>query len=430
MDVSRRSVLRGAGGIAVALPFLELFAPGKARAAETRSPETLITFLTLQGSLREFHIKNRSSPTAFDLGDIFTPLAPHRADLLFVEGMSDPILPEVPRNVHLSAPSVALTCRRPLLDGGEAPYSAGGPSIDQVLAPRLQKDAPWRSVELGARFVETFSWGGIGQPLGTNIQPRVVFDTLFGGEVSGGIEEVRKVHAQKRSVLDAVKESNLALSQKLGCEDRVRLERHLESVRTLERALDATAACSAPARPAELHPGTDETAGRIMDLQILLAAHIIRCRLSNVVTLVFPFLYDFPDIGVSYANRSDVLDAHDALHKTTPLELIVPSYRFYAQKLANLIALLKEPEGDRRMLDRCLGVWCRELARGTHSSKGLSFELFGGGGVLRTGRHVVVPETRASADLHFTVAKAFGADEVTSFGEPEYFGGELVGVLS
>lgn len=414
----------------VALPFLEWFAPREARAAGPKLPETLITFVTLQGTLSEFHFSARASETSFQLGQLLEPLTPHQADLLFIEGLRDPITPGVPRDVHKATPSITLTCQRPLLDGGEAPYSAGGPSIDQVLAPTLQRDTPWRSVELGARYEESFSWAGIGQPLSTNIRPRAVFDTLFGGVEGATNAELQRLQLRKKSVLDAVRESNAALSRRLGCEDRVRLERHLDSVRTLERAIDASAACVTPARPPELMPRTDEHAGELMDLQILLAAHIVRCRLSNVVNVVFPFLYEFPDIGVSFDHRSDVLDAHDACHKSAPLSLLVPAYRWYAEKLARLLTLLQEPEGEARILDRCLGVWCRELARGTHSVEGLSFQLFGGGGRIRTGRQLTFPNERASADLFFTLAQAFGAGQLTSFGDAEFFGGELAGVLS
>lgn len=144
--MDRRTLLRGAGGVAIALPFLDSMArPGLAQAAVADPkhsvdgfPRRLLLFFSANGTITNDWLPDAS----FKMGRILSPLEAHKKDLLLlqgVHGLSGESGPSV--NPHDMAMAHLLTCtdlvvgpggsgtNNHLVDG-----SAGGPSIDQEIA--------------------------------------------------------------------------------------------------------------------------------------------------------------------------------------------------------------------------------------------------------------------------------------------------------
>src|SRR5688500_9724791 len=90
MRISRRTMLRGAGGIAIALPWLEIM--GEAEAG-VGTAQRFVTVYTPGGTVIDDGAgQNRWRPTGgetdFTLSPILAPLEPIRNKLLVVDGLS------------------------------------------------------------------------------------------------------------------------------------------------------------------------------------------------------------------------------------------------------------------------------------------------------------------------------------------------------
>ena len=108
-------------------------------------------------------------------------------------------------------------------------------------------------------YMSTISWRTPTQPLPMEINPRVVFERMFGGD--GATPAARQARlAQNTSILDAVSESVADLQRGLGARDRAKLGEYLDNVREIERRIQQaeTPAHRSPARHAA---GADRRAG-------------------------------------------------------------------------------------------------------------------------------------------------------------------------
>ena len=124
-----------------------------------------------------------------------------------------------------------------------APTSSPATTIDQIAAAAIGQDTLLPSLELAIEdysglvgscdvgfsctYMNTISWRTPTAPMPMEINPRVVFDRMFGDGASA--EERRRRIETQRSILDAVTESGPASPGRAGhqgSESRVRLPRY------------------------------------------------------------------------------------------------------------------------------------------------------------------------------------------------------------
>ncbi len=85
--LSRRTILRGAGGAAIALPWLEAMAPRRAQAA-TAPVKRFIVMFSANGTIPSAWTPTAgTSETDFTLSPILSPLEAHKADIVVVSGL-------------------------------------------------------------------------------------------------------------------------------------------------------------------------------------------------------------------------------------------------------------------------------------------------------------------------------------------------------
>ncbi len=188
--LSRRTFLRGAGGVAIALPFLSAMA-GKARAEQF--PKRFIVFFTGLG-----HVKSEWAPvgteTNFTLGKVLEPLNPHKSDLLILEGVDMESAYHGPGDPHQQGIGHALTGTE-LQTGDLFPYACnpgktvgwgGGISIDQYMANAMGTATKFPSLEFGVQVQYTnvssrMIYAGPGQPVPPEDSPYQAFNRIFKG---------------------------------------------------------------------------------------------------------------------------------------------------------------------------------------------------------------------------------------------------------
>jgi hypothetical protein len=276
--LSRRTLLRAASGFTLGLPFLDAMLPTGARAATATPAKRFFVWYTPVGTVQSAW-KPANTGTAWTPGRILKPLdVPGlRERTTILSGVHAAAAEKLAGNGHAKGMTHVLTAR-PYVDVKGTQFGnegwGGGISIDQFLAGKMATPGRLSSIEGGVvSFYEGsasryMSYSGAGQ---ANIvpfesDPRKLFKRLFmtttpsgAGGASGGMSELDKLAAQRKSVLDAVLKDFNRLNSKVGGADKVRLDRHMTLVREVEQRIQiggaggsggtVTPVCTSPGAP-------------------------------------------------------------------------------------------------------------------------------------------------------------------------------------
>lgn len=450
LHLHRRIFLRGAGGVALGLPLLNMFEStvrAEAGVSDDGFPLRFVVIFTPNGVVPETWWP-QGTPTEqnWELNSSLEPLAPYKDQLLMLDGINMPAAHRDagPGEPHQRGMGVVLT-GRPLQEGdmvggnGETAGWADGISIDQAIAAQIGSTTPFGSLELGVRADHVggsevrnrFSYAGPAQPLSPVIDPVQTWSLLF-SELNMDPSEMARLRQRRVSVLDAVHEQFAALETKAGSEDRIRLEQHAALVSELQTRIDSVPvlgeSCEPPLGPDSMDPNSEDTMQQVSELQIDMLTMALACDLTRVATLQFSNSRNhvrFPWLGsgsdghyISHAWNSDPSAANEVSVRR----------RWYAGQLARLLGRLQEvPEGDGTMLDHTVVLWVSEIAHGDHSHDRMPFVMAGNlAGHFRTGRYLDFGG-QSHNDLLVSLQNAFGIDSQT-FGASQFCTGPLVGL--
>jgi hypothetical protein len=437
---TRRTVLRGLG-TALALPFLEALAPargvfalGGGGAPVAGALPRRMAFLFVPNGVNQDHWAPKAVGSRFDLTSILEPLAPVRDDILILSGLTHD---KGRANAdgagdHARSASVFLTGAQPVKTDGARIRS--GISVDQVAAQAIGSATRLRSLEIACEgggnsgncdsgyscaYSHNISWASPTTPMAKEVDPRRVFDRLFG---NGRPNEERQVAdrrtSRRQSILDFVLEDARRLDGGLSGGDRRKLDEYLTSVREIERR--AVAAGRIPTTDeVEAPDGLPATAGQSIEYEdhlrllcdmIVLAFQTDSTRIASFMLARAGSNRNYRSIGVS--------DGHHDIshHQGNPekLENIRKINRFHIEQFAYLVGRLKAiPEGDGTLLDNCMILYGSGLGDGNrHNHDHLPALVAGrGGGTIDTGRHVIVPEETPMSNLFLSMLHRVGVDE-------------------
>ena len=415
------------------MPLLEVTEParGASRLAARKDPVRLVTL---------FH-PNGVYPPAWDpegdgrdykLSRILEPLAPVRDDVSVISNLG------TGAQGHVGATSSFLT-GTPLHKkaAGRINTPNMGTSLDQFVAERIGGRSRIASLEVGTEpprsggenglaisYANTVSWRSDNTKVDPEIEPQAVFDRLF-----GVTEKTRRQLADEASIIDLVMEDAKSLRARGSVSDRRKLDEYLTSVRDVEKRIDRNLNPSSPEaewkpvvepdlfRPeAGIPPTRDEHLRQMLDL--------IALALQTGTTRVATFMMAHGFSRQNFTFLDGVSGDHHSIshHKENP-ELTEPYTlvsRFYVSQLVYLVERLKSiPERDgRTLLDNTMVLYGSALKNGNgHTTQNLPILLAGrGGGRLRPGRRIVLPEKTPIANLHLTLARNMGieADRFTT----------------
>ena len=458
--LNRRTVLRSAAGIAVTLPFLEAMLPRTSRAQDApANPLRFGVFFNANGVIPDAWTPS-GGETDFVLGPTLEPLDPHRDDLVILRGINAETSYMQNGNPHDLSMAHMLTAMRMRVDStGRAGHvingTAGGPSIDQVIAQAIGGETSLRSLELGVESTVTklepmvlrMSYGGPDDPRTPLDDPQQVFTRLFGDTEVGEVEIDERIR-KRSSVLDAVLQEFNSVNSGLGYDDRQRLERHASAIRDIENRLSVDSAvgsalCEMPQRPevtAELidcivneHSATPMEAKCLasftdigktqMDLMVLAFA----CDLSRVVSLQ----WSTAESTTVHSHAPGVTGEHHRMsHDVSGYGGQLRAVdRWFSEQFAYLLSEMKNiDEGEGTLLDNSLLFWPNELSQGeSHSRRDLPYIVAGqAGGQLPTGRFLRY-DGEPHNKLFTSFLNLFGVP-ATGFGEPDY-PGALTGLV-
>ena len=426
LSLPRRTFLRGMG-VALGLPFLESMVP--ALTATSRTPANVkprLGFVYVPHGVIMDEWTPKTAGTGFEFTPILKPLEPFRQFVTIVSNLSAPL-----QNTgsHAAASGSWLT--------GVAPKRTDGPdfraatTIDQLVAQHLGQETTFPSLEVATEdftglvgacdpgyscnYMNTLVWQTPTTPLPMEINPRVVFDRMFGGGATRE-ERLDRIHADE-SVLDLVKADLADLERGLGHADRTRLDEYLTHVREVERRIQFTEKQADSDLPIPAAPvGVPES----FEAHALLLYELLALAYEADLTRVFTFMTarevsqrTYPQIGVPephhtishHGNKPDKIADHAKINN------------YHVGLFAKFIDRLRStPDGDGSLLDHSLIVYGSGMSNGNgHTPSPLPFATVGGlNGKVKGNRHLVLPE-QSSANALLTIGHLCGV-EMDSFG--------------
>jgi hypothetical protein len=427
--VDRRTVLKGLGAT-LTLPFLEAMAPAQ---GTPKPPLRFGIWYYTQGNVPEHWIPTEPGPLA-KLPSTLRPFESVRAKTTVVSNLTNSCFYEgrFSRGGHQHEMHV-FTCAKNIRDQGVRLASV---SIDQFIAGKTGQETPVKSMTLidsGARSL----WHDGSTPVSAERSPRLAFDRLFRRQAEATLPS-------DRSILDVVRDQAASLKNRIGRQDQRQLDQYLESIRETEKNLDIVErrqkeieADHSSRKPDLKIDGLPETPRYDFDHQDSKQVQKYLRLMSDLLVLGFQtdttrvgslHLYpfgEFPDVvsvggdfshhalahaGAQYdAKRGDPI-AREAFREITA---------WFNKNCAYLVERLdsiQEPNGT--LLDNSLILNISDLAAGgDHSVDNIPVVLFGsGGGILKTGRHVVADKWTPIANLYVELLNRMGIP-VKEFGD-------------
>lgn len=388
----------------LALPFLEAIRPRTAHAMPSGAPKRLLLVKHRQGTVMEKWVPT-GSETDWELSEILGPLSGFEDRMVVVSGLDN----RVPQynsagDGHENADATVLTGAL-FEDQGASVLTAGGPSIEQVIAERISTDTSYARVDLGigggtggsGLVTAREMFYGAADPVDVINNPELAQARLF-GDASLSAEEIEALSERRASVLDGVLDEFASLRARLGSEDQARLDAHAEKVRELEQRFAlGGAGCGRPelGLPSGFDYGEDEDV--VADGMIELMVAALACDLTRVGTLLFASSEDptFPWLdldGEPVVDTAKYNNWHFMVHDGRDEPGLAVGIGWYTQVVADLLAAMDatlDADGDN-LLDTTLVLWCSEFGDGIlHGLNKLPFVLFGACGEgVTTGRHI------------------------------------------
>jgi hypothetical protein len=311
-----------------------------------------------------------------------------------------------------------------------------GISMDQIAAQQLGGATALRSIEIGLEsmdvlgacdigytcaYTSTISWSTPTTPLPMEVNPRALFERMFGDAGTTDPQARAMLRRRTGSLLDSVTREIASLQAGLGPGDRLKLDEYIEAVRDAERRIqtaeeDSSKADNVPlvARPSSV-PASYEEHGKLMfDLMALayqsdttrIASFSIGRELSNRT---------YPEIGIP--------DAHHALsHHQDNREQLAKQAKLNIYHLGFFVHLLEKlrsiEDGDGTLLDHTLLLFGSGMSD-SHLHVPTNLPTLVAGGKthgLSGGRHLRFPAGTPLTNLQLALLERMGA-RVESFGD-------------
>lgn len=441
--LSRRTLLRGAGGIGLSLPFLEAMRPRAAGAQAMQAPRRILFVFQANGDEPKARFA-APGETTFQLGEFLSPLQPYRSDLLFLDRLHRRFysLAENERaDNHQQggsslAPWVSGAGSFPI--GGAAGRTVGyveGPSADYALGERVvaqNSGVAHRHLvyRVGGRNNDIWNMhahagpSGRQNPVPPETDPYAAYARIFKFATGDAAGEalIRRRLAMRQSALDLVLGELGELRGKVAAADRHKLEQHTEALRDIERTLaqdTATESCKGIDLGAKLDPYKDENHALIGELFFRISALAFACDLTRSIN----FNWSGNTSNRVYKNLGLTEGHHDISHQSDAAAFA--NIRKIHQHLwtlnTKLYDILKAtPDGAGTLWDHTLVVHWNELGQGdSHSINDALVVLAGRAhGYVRGGRLLDFANTASFSDLLVSCFHYMGFTDVTAFGDP------------
>jgi hypothetical protein len=423
----------------MALPFLDSMVPAQTAISKTAAVgRPRLAFIemvhgaagsTVDGSNKHYWSPEKEG-TDFEMTQTLEPLTPFRDYLTIISDTdlrpAGAFIDAEEGGDHFRSSSVFLTAAHPKLTMGADIFC--GTSVDQMYAQKFGQDTPLPSLQTCIESVDssghcdygyacvysdTVSWASPTQPLPMTIDPRMVFESLFG---DGSTAEERALRQQVNgSVLDRIMGRVAMLSKELPTSDRSRLNEYLEDVREIERRIQRVeehnrsgVGRALPAAPVGVPDSFEDHVKLMFDLQAL--------AFTTDTTRVSTFKMSRDVCQRVYEGSGVKVPFHSASHHGESVSKIADYAkinRYHVSLVPYFLDKLKKtPDGDGNLLDHSLVMYGSPIGdSNVHNHKRVPIFLAGkANGRVKGGQHIRCADSTPMANVLLTVANKAGMD--------------------
>lgn len=428
-SLHRRKMLKGLGAL-ISLPWLEsLAAKGvQAAAAGGAAPPLRMGFMFVPNGMN----MELWTPTAegdnFPLSPILEPLDSVKDKILLLSGMT-----HSKANANGDGPGDHARSASTFLTGAQAYKTSGanirvGVSVDQLAAKKIGHTTRLASLEIGIEpnrmagdcdsgyacaYSSSIAWKTPSTPLAKEINPRSLFERMFGDEmeITPAAREMRR--KRRLSVLDYVSEDVKKLQPRLSGSDTRKLDEYFSSVREIETRISRFEQPGSEVKRPEKPDGIPED----YETHLKLMFDLLTLAYQTDITRISTFMLANEGSNLSYRSVG-VTDGHHELshHNRKPekLEHIGRINKLHMKYFAEFLSKLNTiPEGDGVLLDNCMILYGSAIGDGDrHNHNDLPMLLAGrGSGSIKTGRHIRFPDQTPAANLFLSMLDRLGIHE-------------------
>ncbi len=396
-QLSRRTFLRGAGGVTMALPWMEShqvwgddqrsLKSARQQGDQGSTPPRRLVVLFSGNGFHSGEFWAKKSDSGLQLGQVLSPIADFSKRVTFVRGLFNE--QALKGNIHSSQTGNMLS-GAPLASGGAI---RSGTSFDQVIAQRYGRSTRVPSLVLGCErsnpgihkdysmlYSSHISWSSPTNPTPLEVYPALAFDRLFNNKASRG----------DRSVLDAVLSEARRFRKGISLTDQRKFDEFLNSVREVETRIERAGqkgelqgwrpvldGPNIPRPPDGIPQDLPEHMKLMCDVVVLGfltdTTRVATLKLNNDHSYL-----RFPHLGIEVGH-------HELSHRNNAEYLKVNQFMFAQMGyIANRLQAVKEADGTA--LDQTMMMYCSSMMSGSHNASQLPVVLLGGGGLKEGGR--------------------------------------------
>ncbi len=431
-NLPRRTFLRGMG-TAVALPFLDAMTPAFAKPAAGKAPVRM-AFVYVPNGMDMRHWDMDYEGKLGVLPQTLAPMEPHKNDILVMGNLTHNT-----GRALLDGAGDHGRCSGSYLTGVQVKKSVSdiraSVSMDQLVADQIGKQTRFASLEVGLEdgrqagdcdsgyscaYTNNLAWRSETQPLPPILDPRALFERLFGDGAELSPEARTQRRLNRRSILDFITEDTRVLHGNLGPTDQRKLDEYLGSIRQIEEQLKR-----AEQENAQVDPGMEKPYGSPSDFaeHFRLMTDMITVAFQADLTRVVTFLVTRE--GTSRAYREiGIPDGHHPLthHQNVreQMDKVAKINQYHMEQFSQWVTKLKSaPEGNGSLLDNSMIVYGAGLSDGNrHTHHDLPTLIAGRGGdnYIKTGRRVVYRKETPMCNLFLTMMDRMGT-KMDHFGD-------------
>jgi len=418
----RRAFLRGMG-TAIALPMFDAMVPAMSAAAP--KPPLRMAFVYVPNGIDMRHWNPETEGALGTLPRTLAPMQPLKDDVLLLGNLTHNT-----GRALLDGAGDHGRCCGSYLTGIQVKKSTSdikaGVSMDQLIARQIGSQTRFPSLEIGLEdarqsgdcdsgyscaYTNNLAWRSETQPLPPILDPRALFERLFGDGAALTPEAKAQQAKYRRSILDFVTGDTKKLQMDLGPTDRRKLDEYLSSIREVELQLQ-----KAEKDNAQIDPHMDKPYGTPADFaeHFRLMSDIVTIAFQADLTRVLTFLVTHE--GTSRAYREiGISDGHHPLthHMNKPdmMDKVAEINLYHMKQFAAWMQRMKATkDGDGSLLDHSMIVYGAGLSDGNrHTHEDLPTMMVGkANGTVKPGRRLVYRRETPMCNLFLSMMDRMG----------------------
>lgn len=424
----RRVFLKGAGAT-LGIPLLNAMLPANGWSAQATGAPNRMAFIFVPNGVIVPDWTPKGEDAEWQLSPTLEPLIGVKDRLCVMTGLAqdNAYAKGDGAGDHARSAAAFLTGAHPVKTGG-VDISAGV-SVDQVAAAKIGSMTKLPSLELGIEggrnagqcdsgyscaYSNNISWKSPSTPTSKEINPKLVFERMFGSANDRDSAKNRaKREFYRKSILDAISDDASKLSTRLGQTDRRKLDEYFTSIREIEQRIARSQVDTDDQQIPEIE--LPERIPRELNEHIRLMFDLLAIAFETDTTRIATMMLanegsnrSYPMIGVTdghhqlshHQNKEDWIASLKKIDK-----FLITHFARFLERLRNT------PEGDGSVLDHSMIVYGSAISDGnSHHHNELPILLAGGGsGTISTNRHVIYPKDTPLNNLFLSMLDRMGA---------------------